>query len=95
MGMSTDVTGFVSPNNETYKKHCKVLRACIDAGISELPKETAEYFNSKYPSESLFENKLSVDIVAKEWQNNSSSGFEIKVSEIPEGVDKIRFYNSW
>ena len=48
MGMSTRITGFVSPENENYKKHAKVLNACIEAGISELPKETAEYFGSKY-----------------------------------------------
>lgn len=44
MGMSTHVKGFVSTENENYKKHSKVLIACIEAGISELPKETAEYF---------------------------------------------------
>jgi hypothetical protein len=36
--MSTIVTGFVSPENEMYKKHSKVLMACIEAGVSELPK---------------------------------------------------------
>ena len=96
MGMSTYVKGFVSPNNETYKKHSKVLRACIDAGISELPKETAEYFGSEYPEEYLFEEKLEVEIKQHEWTDNDmSQGYEIKVSEIPKGVEVIRFVNSW
>jgi len=96
MGMSTCVKGFVSPKNETYKKHCKVLRACIDAGVSELPKETAEYFGSKFPEEYLFEEKLEVKIKQYGWTNNDmSDGLEIKVSEIPEGVEVIRFINSY
>jgi hypothetical protein len=96
MGMSTYVTGFVSPNNETYKKHCKVLRACIDAGIYELPSETADYFGSKYPSEDLFEEKLEVSLPIHEWNDGDMcEGFEISVSEIPEGVEIIRFVNSY
>lgn len=95
MGMSTHVTGFVSPENENYKKHSKVLIACIEAGISELPKETAEYFGSKYPEKYLLEEKLEVKIPTSEWGNEYSFGFEIIVSEIPDGVHKIRFANSW
>ena len=95
MGMSTHVIGFISPENENYKKHSKVLIACIEAGISELPKETAEYFGSKYPEKYLLEEKLEVKIPTNEWSNEYSSGFEIIVSEIPDGVHKIRFANSW
>lgn len=95
MGMSTHVTGFISPENENYKKHSKVLIACIEAGISKLPKETAEYFGSKYPEKYLLEEKLEVKIPTSKWSNEYSSGFEIIVSEIPDGVHKIRFANSW
>ena len=42
MGMSTRVTAFVSEENEKFKKQVKVLRACIEAGIKELPKETLD-----------------------------------------------------
>lgn len=56
MSMSTNVRGYVSPENEKYKKQsfksydgpCITI-ACCEAGVSELPKETAEYFGSKYP----------------------------------------------
>ena len=34
--MSTYVIGFVSDNDETYKKHAKVLLACLEAGIKKL-----------------------------------------------------------
>lgn len=95
MGMSTYVTGFVSPENENYKKHSKVLLACLEAGISELPKETADFFGSKYPEKYLLEEKLEIKIPVKEWGNDYSSGFEIIVSEIPKEVHTIRFANSW
>jgi len=93
--MSTRITGYVSPENENYKKHAKVLNACIEAGISELPKETAEYFGSKCPEKYLLEEKLEVNIPASKWNTEYSSGYEIIVSEIPDGVHKIRFVNSW
>lgn len=95
MGMSTRITGFVSSENENYKKHSKVLIACIEAGISELPKETAEYFGSKYPEKYLLENKLEIEIPKHKYNEDMTEGFEIIVSEIPDDVHKIRFVNSW
>jgi hypothetical protein len=101
MGMSTYIIGFVSPENENYhsmggyKKHSKVLIACIEAGISELPKETAEYFGSKYPEKYLLEEKLEIKIPKHKYSEDMKEGFEIIISEIPDGVHKIRFVNSW
>ena len=97
MGMSTNVTGFVSEDNETYKKHAKVLIACNEAGIKEMPKETAEYFGETYPEKYLLEEVLETKIPYHEFNDSeySASGYEIIVSEIPEGVHKIRFSNSW
>jgi len=95
MGMSTRVEGFISSDNETYRKHSAVLRACIDAEVSCLPKETAEYFGSEYPSEYLLEDKLIVDIPKREYTEDMTEGFEILISDIPEGVEMIRFANSW
>lgn len=82
-------------DNEKYKKHAKVLKACYDAGVSELPKETAEYFGSKCPDLYLLEEKLEIEIQKHEYHGDATRGFEIYISEIPEGVHKIRFVNSW
>jgi len=95
MGMSTHITGFVSPENENYKKHSKVLLACLEAGVSELPKETSEYFGGKYPEKYLLEEKLEIKIPHHEYSEDMTQGYEIIISEIPEGVHKIRFANSW
>ena len=95
MGMSTYVQAYISPDDETYKKHSAVLRACIHAEVS-LPKETAEYFGTQYAEEYLFDEKLEIEIPVIEWSDEySSSGFEILVKDIPIGTYKIRFVNSW
>ena len=95
MAMVSFVTAFISPENDEYKKHARVLRACIEADIAELPKETANYFNSKYPETHLFEEKLEIKIPVHDYRDDMSEGFEIIISEIPKGVYKIRFTNSW
>ena len=95
MSMSTNVVGFVSPENENYKKHSKVLIACIEAGVSELPRETTEFFGSKYPYKYLQDEKLQIEIPTHEYSNESSVGYEIILSEIPKEVHTIRFTNSW
>ena len=91
MGTTLRVTGFVSTENETYKKQAKVLIACVEAGISNLPKETAEYFGSEYPEMWLLEDKLAKEIPLKKWVSDDAYGYEILVSEIPHDVYKIRF----
>lgn len=95
MGISTHINGFVSRENETYKKHLKVLMACIEAECSELPKETADFFGSKEPQKYLIESILERDIPIREWSGESSDGYEVRISEIPNDVDVIRFYRSW
>jgi hypothetical protein len=95
MGMSTRVVGFRSSNDPTYQKHAKVLRACNEAGIKKLPEETAKYFGSEYPDECLLEEVLEVRIPCYEYAEDMTEGYELRVSEIPEGVEIIRFVNSW
>ena len=94
--MSTRVVGFISDDDPTYKKHSKVLIACYEAGIKELPKETSDYFGSDCPELYLLEEKLEIKIPKYNYDDGDmQEGFEIIVSEIPEGVSKIRFINSW
>ena len=95
MSMSTRVIGFTSNADATYQKHAAVLNACINAEVEELPKETAKYFGSKYPDESLLESKLEIEIRKHEYREDMQDGFEVYVGEIPEGVFKIRFVNSY
>lgn len=97
MGHSIRVTGFVSPDNEQYKKHAAVLMACINAGVSQMPPETAEYFECSpgEVSEYLLEEKLECRVPATEYNADMTEGYEVNVADIPEGVEKIRFIVSW
>jgi len=95
MGMSTYVIGFVYHDNNDYKKHEKVLIACLEAGIEELPKETAKFFGSKFPRLSLLDSNCGISLPVCEYKNECSGGLELLVSAIPKSVYKIRFVNSW
>jgi len=95
MSISTTVCGLISSDDDLYKKHSKVLLACIEAEIKELPKETALYFNSKYPNEGLLEEKLTVELKTCSFNKENESIIEVIISEIPKGVYKIRFANSY
>lgn len=94
MGLSTYIVAFVSPEDQTYKNHANVLKACHDAGVS-LPKETAEYFGQEEPEKYLLDEKLEIEIPFTQWDCDDQKGYQILVKDIPEGVHKIRFYNSW
>lgn len=97
MSHSIKVQGFIKPEDPQYKKHSAVLLACIEAGVSQMPPETAEYFDCSpgEVSEYLLEEKLECNIPTTEYKADMEEGYEVKVSDIPEGVDKIRFYISW
>ncbi len=88
MGMVKKVRGFVLKENETHKKQVKVLEACIDAGISELPKETAEYFGGKYPEKHLIEEKTGIELITHNYERELERGYEIIMSEHPDYVYK-------
>lgn len=93
--MSTHVVAFTSPNNTEYQKHAKVLKVCLEAGLKQLPPETAEYFGDSYVHESKLDEKLEVEIKHHEWGAEMRDGVEVYLKDIPAGVEKIRFYNSY
>lgn len=97
MGMSTWVIGLRTDQNPEYQKQVRVVEACKDAGIEKLPPETAKYFNQDYhPADVDVEDALLVKIPTKEWSDGDmSEGYEISVADIPSGVVKIRFVNSY
>ena len=95
MGMSTYVKGYISKDSEMYKKHSKVLTACIEAGIEKLPEETARFFNSQYPEKYLLDEVLEIDVPCIEKNKDMETIYEIKVSDIDPKTDVIRFINSW
>ena len=94
--MLTYVKAYRSSKDVEYQKHLKVLKACLEADEEKLPEKTAKYFGTIYAEEGLIESALEIEIPTKEWTDGDmSNGVEIKVKDIPSGVEKIRFVNSY
>jgi len=91
MSMSTYVIGFRPPDAE-WERMYKVWRVCQEADV-ELPDEVGSFFDYEDPDAKGLEVDLMA--VAKEWKNGMREGYEIKLSELPNNITHIRFYNSW
>ena len=99
MSMSKAVTVYRTDKDPEYVKHLAVWQACKDADIEWLPRETADYFDGKsprtcwdsvVPSESLVQKMPIHEFVA-----DTTEGFEIYVSQIPQGAERIVFTISY
>jgi hypothetical protein len=100
MGMSTHIKAFIPDTDPEYQKHKKVAQTCIEAGVS-LPEETAKYFNCTPNTywdgiiEQKLETRLKLGEHYTEYRADMCEGFEIDLAKLPEGVTRIRFYNSY
>lgn len=98
MGMSTYIEAFIPDTDPIYQRHKSVLLACTAANVS-LPKETAEYFGEDWPETYLLDNKLEVQLEEgvhyEHYQVDTSIGFTVDLTKLPQGVTKLKFYNSW
>jgi len=90
--MSTHVIFLRNRDDEEFKKNAAVLNACNEAGV-EPPDKIHKYFQYSYEEDLALE----IDGKVHEWdpQGGGRQGFDVFVSEIPEGTERIRFYNSW
>ena len=95
MGMHSYVEFLRTKDNEHYKRMLKIKHACDEAEIDP-PEEVDEYFGGdgvdnrdEYPLE------VSGRDIATEYHAEMIDGYEVKVSDIPEGVEVIRFCNSY
>lgn len=91
MGMTTDIV-FLREADEFHKLKVDVLNACEKAGVAA-PDEIEKYFLYESNTDAALE--IQVDTSKYEWEDDDSSGFEIDIRELPEGVKKIRFFNSY
>ena len=93
MGMSSYVVFLRSKNNKHYQKMLKIRHACNDADI-DVPDEVEDYFGGDTDGYPL---RVSAKDVVKKYSNSDecSDVLEIKVADIPEGVEVIQFINSY
>ena len=94
--MFTYIKAYKSPNNPVYQKYLKVLIACRNANV-ELPEVIAEYFKSSDPYPGLELEPLEIDIPFSEFIDDkiNSNIYVIRVSDIPDGTDLIKFINAY
>ncbi len=91
MGMSMHVIGYM-PADEKWKKMKTVWDACKAARV-EPPEEVDEFFEGEDPGDAPGkEVDLEYSGAAKEWKDDMREGFEVDVTQLPEGVRFIRFY---
>ena len=90
MSMSTYVKGFKLPD-EKWRMMKNVWDSCLLCNVN-VPDEVREFFNHESPDD----NGVEVELKTKKWNDGDmSSGYEIKVSDIPKDVQIIRFFNSY
>ncbi len=93
MSMSTYVKGIIPPD-ETWLKMKAIYDSCIEADI-EVPDKVMEFFDNEEPDNAGVVIDLGRRYICRKWQDDMSEGYELDVKDIPEGVQTLRFYNSW
>lgn len=95
--MSTYLKGLRQPSDEWKKKRAAV-KALVEAG-EEVPDSLIAYFGEPgiYPKYILEDETkgLEVNIPSTKGNGRDEQWIEISVKDIPPGVDRIRFINSW
>lgn len=97
MSMSSHIVAFRSENKGKYLKLKKAFEACKEAGIefAYMPREIQDYFKwSENPEEAL-QIELQIDVHYTHYSEDMEDGFEVKLTDLPKEVTKLRFYNSY
>lgn len=90
MGMSTHIKGVREPT-EQFKKMRTAWFACVEAGC-EPPEEVLSYFDETTPTTNGDEVQITVHPYRP---YEMAEGHRIILSELPDDVHEIVFYNSW
>lgn len=97
MSMSTYVKGLRAPSGEWLKKRAAV-KALVEAG-EEVPESLIVYFGEKgIDPKFILDDEtrgLEIEVPSKKGNNSYESWIEISIKDLPSGVDRVRFINSW
>jgi len=94
MGMSTYVEALGQPDERWWQMK-EVWEACTTADI-EIPREVNEFFDWAEPK--IEDGRTEIELpqkCMKKYTDDSREGIEINLEELPEGVEILRFINSW
>lgn len=100
MSTSTYIHFFRDPSDPRHQKYVTALLALVDADVTKLPDELAEYFGEEYAEPYLVDGSLDVgyfNISYPEIPEEISpavsrvdDGYEIDLGKLPEDVRRIR-----
>lgn len=95
MGMNVKITGIKENKTEEYINHSAVVRACVDAGISTLPKETIDFFNcGERPSLDVINDILEIELIEDKHYVDISGfdddTFELHLDTLPACIRSVK-----
>lgn len=96
MGMSTHVTAFVPPDAK-WQTMKAAYDACKAAKVA-VPADVAQFFGYCDPDPAgvtVNQSQLEACGALKDYDDESSDGYEIEIAKLPPHVTKIRFWNSY
>jgi len=80
---------------QEFKRHKKVLEVCVECSITELPRETAEFFGSEIADLSLAKEFNEVPMIIQkhfeQGEDDSKEWIEVDLSNLPKDVKKLLF----
>lgn len=91
MSMSTHIVGF-RPADESWNNMKEIWEACTKAKV-KIPDDVMKFFDGEAPGDKPG-CEISIKKAVADWGDDYRSGYELDISKLPEGVSKIRFYNS-
>jgi hypothetical protein len=93
MSMSSYVKGVRLPD-ERWRQMKQVWDACVAAHV-EPPDEVDRFFNGEPPDQVGVVLDLTHTDAVTEYHADMKEGFEVDIAKLPEGVQIIRFVNSY
>lgn len=82
------------PPDAKWRAMKSVYDACIEAGI-EIPKEVEQFFGGAEQEPDPSGVEVDIRSALTEYEDDSSSGYELHVDKLPKDVKIVRFYNIW
>lgn len=84
----------VKQTDDRFHKMKAIYDTCQEAGV-EIPSEVYEYFNHEEPNDTGIVIRLSEEPYVTQFHKPGTSGFDVKLSDIPKGLTHIRFKMSY
>lgn len=91
MGISTHIKGYRKAD-DTWKKMKHIWDVCREQRI-EPPEAVLQFFDYEYPGDAPGK-EVDIEPSVEEWGDETSSGFEVDLTKLPDGVKFLRFYQS-